>query len=112
MDDLLIHIKKIHWSKDVLLSKFEMTKIKHLKFLQGLESREGCGCFALGIYMQLKYSDVRALIKYQVSFEQWHLTTTKKDRNLNFARTWKTCIMEGNVQPIAVLRLRFTPVDC
>jgi hypothetical protein len=64
MDDLLIHIKKIHWLKDQLLFNFEMTKIKHLKSLQGVESRDGCGCFALRNYMQLKYSDVRALIKY------------------------------------------------
>lgn len=62
MDNLLIHIKRIHWLKDQLLSKFKMTEIKHLKFLQGLESRERCKCFALRNYMQLKYSDVRALI--------------------------------------------------
>lgn len=45
MDDLLIYIKKIHWSEDQLLSKFEMTEIKHLKFRQGLESREGLWVF-------------------------------------------------------------------
>jgi hypothetical protein len=69
MDDLLIHIKKNSLiTRPNSFPKFEMTKIKHLKFLEGFREYIGKAVVVLlsGITCNLKYSYVRAPIKYQV----------------------------------------------